>query len=77
MTRTATLKENRMFISLRESSLKGFKRWSDSQQPKYSDRSGTNEDNAVVAVVPGPDISALAAIGRPLKPSPLLMASSL
>jgi hypothetical protein len=66
-----------MFISLRESSSKGFKRWSDSQQPKHSDRSGANEDNALVAVVAGPDISALAAIGRSPKPSPLIMASSL
>lgn len=57
-----------MFISLRESSLNGFKRWSGSLRPKDSGSSGTNDDNAVVAVTPasgsGSDPSAINEAGR-------------
>ncbi len=47
-----------MYISLRASRANGFKKWSDSQQQKYRNQGGSNEDSAVVT--PGPDLDAVA-----------------
>jgi len=46
-----------MYISLRESRANGFKKWSDSQQQKYRNQGGSNEDGAVVT--PGRDLELL------------------
>jgi hypothetical protein len=45
-----------MYISLRESRANGFKKWSDSQQQKYSNQGRSYAGNAVV--LPGPNLDA-------------------
>lgn len=54
-----------MYISLRESRANGFKRWSDSQQQKYTNQCDSNADDGIV--MPGPDLAlaGLTALSRP------------
>ena len=54
-----------MYISLRESRANGFKKWSDSQQQKYSNQGASNADDAVIALGPDLDPAALPAPRRP------------
>jgi hypothetical protein len=50
-----------MYISLRESRANGFKKWSDSQQQKYSNQGGSNADDAAVTLAPDLGPAALTA----------------
>ena len=56
-----------MFISLRESSANGFKRWSDLQQQKYGDDRATNVNKRFVFPSTDFDVSGTAALARPYR----------
>jgi hypothetical protein len=57
-----------MYISLKDSCAKGFKKWADAHQPEIKNDLGASGRNGLAAASPDHDSLAMTSLGQPHRP---------